>query len=153
MDEKVIATNRKLHRDYEVLDTFECGMELKGSEVKSLRDAKVNIDDAFARIEGGDVILYACHIPPYEKASYNKVEPTRPRRLLLHKAQIRKLIGQVAQRGFSLAPFRMYFNKRGLAKVALSLVRGKKLYDRREDIKNRDIERETRRATRMRQKR
>lgn len=153
MDEKVIATNRKLYRDYEVLETFECGIELKGSEVKSLRDAKVNIDDAFARIDAEEVYLYACHIPPYEKASYFKEEPTRTRRLLLHKAHIRKLIGQTAQRGFTLAPFRMYFNKRGLVKVALSLVRGKKMYDRREDIKKRDNERETRRAARARQKR
>lgn len=148
MDEKVIATNRKLFRDYEVLETLECGIELKGSEVKSLRDAKANIDDAFARVDGNQIYLYGCHITPYAKASYFKEEATRPRRLLLHKRQIKKLIGQTAQRGFTLAPMRMYFNKRGLAKVALSLVRGKKLYDRRKDIKAREVDREMRRATR-----
>lgn len=148
MEEKVIATNRKLYRDYEVLETFECGIELKGSEVKSLRDAKANIDDAFGRIESGQVYLYSCHIPPYEKASYFKEEATRPRRLLLHKRQIQRLIGQTSQRGFTLAPYKLYFNGKGLVKVALSLVRGRKTYDRREDLKKRDVDREMRRAAR-----
>jgi SsrA-binding protein len=150
MEERVIATNRKLYRDFEVLETFECGIELKGSEVKSLREAKANIDDAFGRIETGEVYLYNCHITPYEKASYFKEEATRPRRLLLHKNQIRRLTGQVAQRGFTLAPLKLYFNARGLVKVAMSLVRGKKLYDRREDIKRRDMERDMRRLARRR---
>ncbi|MFB3919296.1 SsrA-binding protein [Candidatus Velamenicoccus archaeovorus] len=148
MEERVIATNRKLYRDFEVLETFECGIELKGSEVKSLREAKANIDDAFGRIETGEVYLYNCHITPYEKASYFKEEATRPRRLLLHKNQIRRLTGQVSQRGFTLAPLKLYFNTRGLVKVAMSLVRGKKLYDRREDIKRREMERDMRRAAR-----
>jgi len=148
MEEWVIATNRKLFRDFEVLETFECGIELKGSEVKSLREAKANIDDAFGRIETGEVYLYNCHITPYEKASYFKEEATRPRRLLLHRNQIRKLTGQVSQRGFTLAPLKLYFNTRGLVKVAMSLVRGKKLYDRREDIKRRDMERDMRRLAR-----
>ncbi|MDD5019738.1 MAG: SsrA-binding protein SmpB [Candidatus Omnitrophica bacterium] len=148
MEERVIATNRKLYRDFEVLETFECGIELKGSEVKSLREAKANIDDAFGRIETGQAYLYNCHIAPYEKASYFKEEAARPRRLLLHRSQIRKLTGQVTQRGFTLAPLKLYFNTRGLVKVALSLVRGKKLYDRREDIKRRDMERDMRRAAR-----
>jgi SsrA-binding protein len=152
MEEKAITTNRKLFRDYEVLETLECGIELKGSEVKSLRDAKANIDDSFARIDGSEIILYNCHIAPYEKASYFKTEPARPRRLLLHKRQIRKLIGQVSQRGYTLAPMKMYFNKRGLVKVALSLVSGKRFFDRRQDIKKRDEEREMRRASRARNK-
>ena len=146
MDERAICTNRKLFRDYEVLDTFECGIELKGSEVKSLRDAKANIDDAFGRIDGNEVYLYSCHVTPYEKASYFKEEATRPRRLLLHRSQIKKLTGQVAQRGFSLVPMKMYFNQKGRVKVALSLVRGKKLYDRRQDIKKRETDRELRRS-------
>lgn len=150
MEERVIATNRKLFRDFEVLETFECGIELKGSEVKSLREAKANIDDAFGRIETGEVYLYNCHITPYEKASYFKEEATRPRRLLLHRNQIRKLTGQVSQRGFTLAPLKLYFNTRGLVKVAMSLVYGKKLYDRREDIKRRDMERDMRRLARRR---
>ncbi|HQP91447.1 MAG TPA: SsrA-binding protein SmpB [Candidatus Omnitrophota bacterium] len=148
MDEKVIATNRKLFRDYEVLETLECGIELRGSEVKSLRDSTANIDDAFARVEGNEIYLYNCHITPYEKASYFKEEATRPRRLLLHARQIKKLIGQTAQRGWTLAPMKMYFNKRGLAKVALSLVKGKKLYDRRQDIKKREEDRHMRRLLR-----
>ena len=138
MDEKVICSNRKLFRDYVVIDTFECGIELEGSEVKSLRQAKANIDDAFGRIDKQEIFLYNSHITPYEKSSYFKEEATRPRRLLLHRAQIRKLIGQVSQRGFTLVPMKMYFNKRGLVKVALSLTKGKKLYDRREDIKRRE---------------
>ena len=150
MDERAICTNRKLFRDYEVLDTFECGIELKGSEVKSLRDAKANIDDAFGRIDGNEVYLYSCHVTPYEKASYFKEEATRPRRLLLHRSQIKKLIGQVMQRGFSLVPMKMYFNQKGRVKVALSLVRGKKLYDRRQDIKKRETDRELRRSLRRR---
>ena len=150
MDERAICTNRKLFRDYEVLDTFECGIELKGSEVKSLRDAKANIDDAFGRIDGNEVYLYSCHVTPYEKASYFKEEATRPRRLLLHRSQIKKLIGQVMQRGFSLVPMEMYFNQKGRVKVALSLVRGKKLYDRRQDIKKRETDRELRRSLRRR---
>lgn len=150
MEERVIATNRKLFRDFEVLETFECGIELKGSEVKSLREAKANIDDAFGRIETGQAYLYNCHITPYEKASYFKEEATRPRRLLLHRSQIRKLTGQISQRGFTLAPLKLYFNTRGLVKVAMSLVRGKKLYDRREDIKRRDMERDMRRLARRR---
>ncbi|MGE5279401.1 MAG: SsrA-binding protein SmpB [Deltaproteobacteria bacterium] len=145
MSEKVITSNRKLFRDYAVFDMIECGIELKGSEVKSMREAKVNIDDAFARIDSGEVILYNCHIPPYEKASYFKEEATRPRKLLLHKKQIAKLAAQVAQRGFTLAPSKMYFNRRGLAKVALALARGKKLYDRRESIKRKETERGLRR--------
>jgi SsrA-binding protein len=127
---------------------LECGIELKGSEVKSLRDARANIDDAFARAEGREIYLYNCHITPYTKASYFKEEATRPRRLLLHRKQIARLLGQVAQRGFTLAPMKMYFNKRGLAKVALSLVRGKKLYDRREDLKKKAVDRDLRRSMR-----
>jgi SsrA-binding protein len=152
MEEKVICTNRKLFRDYEVLDTFECGIELKGSEVKSLRESQASIEEGFARIDNGELFLYQCHIQPYEKASYFKEEATRPRKLLVHKNELRKLFGQVTQRGLTLAPMKMYFNKRGIAKIALSLVKGKKFYDRREDIKKRDTELDLRRATRARQK-
>ncbi len=146
----MICTNRKLFRDYEVLDTLECGIELKGSEVKSLRDASANIDDSFARAEGHEVYLYHCHITPYEKASYFKEEATRPRRLLLHRAQINKLIMHVQQRGCSLVPMKMYFNKKGLVKVALSLVKGRKAYDKRQEIKRKESEREMRRIQKNR---
>ena len=144
--EKTICTNKKLFRDYEVLDTLECGIELKGSEVKSLRQASANLDDAFGRVEEGEVFLYNCYIAPYEKASYFKEEATRTRRLLLHRNQIKKWIGQVSQRGLTLVPMKMYFNAKGRAKVALSLVKGKNLYDRRQDIKTKESDRQLRRA-------
>lgn len=150
MEERVICTNRKLFRDYEVLDTFECGIALKGSEVKSLREARANIDDSFARPEGREVLLYHCHITPYEKASYFKEEATRPRRLLLHRSQINRLIMAVQQRGCSLAPMKMYFNRKGFVKVALSLVKGRKAYDKRQEIKRKETERDMRKIIKNR---
>ena len=147
-----IATNRKAHRDYTILETIECGIELKGSEVKSLRLGKMNLEDSFARIERNEVILYNTHISPYLEASYLNVEPKRSRRLLLRRNQIRKLFGQVAQRGFALVPLKAYFNDRGFAKIELALCRGKKLYDRREDMKRREVELEMRRAMKSRRR-
>ena len=145
-----LATNRKARRDYEILETIECGIELRGSEVKSLRAKRVNLDDSFARIENGQVILYNAHISPYEQASYLNVEPTRPRRLLLHKGQIVKLVGKIAQRGFTLVPLKVYFGERGFAKIELALCKGKRLYDRREDIKRRQLSLEMRRILKNR---
>lgn len=149
---KLIASNRKAHRDYTILETIECGIELKGSEVKSLRQSKMNLEDSFARIENNEVILYNTHISPYLEASYLNVEPKRPRKLLLRKNQVRKLSGQVAQRGFTLVPLQAYFSDRGFAKIELALCRGKKLYDRREDMKRRETELEMRRALKNRRK-
>lgn len=146
----VIATNRKARRDYEVLETLECGIELKGSEVKSLRDKKMNLDDSFAHLEGGQVTLYNAHISPYEQASYLNVEPTRQRRLLLHKDQIERLAMRVAQRGFTLIPLKAYFNERGFAKIEVGLCKGKKLYDRRQDLKKRESELAVRRFMKQR---
>lgn len=143
---KAIVTNRKARRDYEIIESIECGIELKGAEVKSLRAARLNLDDSFARIDNNEVLLYNAHISPYEQASYLNTEPTRPRRLLLHRSQITRLLGKVAQKGFTLVPLKAYFNERGFAKVELALCRGKKLYDRREDIKRRDAELEIRRS-------
>jgi SsrA-binding protein len=143
---KNIATNPKAHRDYTVLETLVCGIELKGSEVKSLRDSRINLNDSFARIENNGVILYNAHISPYVEASYLNVEPVRPRRLLLHKSQIRKLIGQVNQKGFTLVPVKVYFNDWGFAKIELALCKGKRLYDRRQDIKRREADLEMRRV-------
>ena len=147
---KAIATNRKAQRDYSILETIEAGIELKGSEVKSIRAGKINLNDSFARFEGSQIILYNTHISPYEEASYLNVEPTRPRRLLLHKNQIRKLTGQLTQRGFTLVPLKVYFSDRGFAKVELALCKGKKLYDRRETIKRREMELEMRRILKSR---
>lgn len=143
---KVIATNRKAQRDYAILETFEAGIELKGSEVKSIRAGRINLNDSFARIENNQVILYNTHISPYEQASYLNVEPTRLRRLLLHRNQIQKLTGQVAQRGVTLIPLKIYFNERGFAKIELAFCKGKKLYDKREALKRRETELEVRRA-------
>jgi len=149
---KIVVTNRKALRDYAVLETLECGIELKGSEVKSLRAGKVSLNDSFARIEKDEVILYNTHISPYEQASYLNVEPTRLRKLLLHKNQIRKLIGQVVQKGFTLIPLKVYFSDRGFAKIELALCKGKRLYDRREDIKRREADLDVRRALKSRRR-
>ena len=153
MDAKNIATNKKALKDYAVLEREEAGIELVGSEVKSLRQAKANLDDSFARIEDGQAFLYNLHIAPYEQASYLNVEPMRVRRLLLHRSQINKLEGKAAQRGLTLIPLRLYFNQRGIVKMELALAKGKKFYDRREDIKKREIDLEMRRVLKSRRNR
>jgi SsrA-binding protein len=139
------ATNHKAYRDYDIVETIECGIELKGSEVKSIRQGKINLDDSFARPEKNAVILYNTHISPYAEASYLNVEPTRPRILLLHRKQIEKLTAKLNQKGFTLIPLKVYFNDRGFAKVELGLGRGKRLYDKREDIKRRETDLSVRR--------
>ena len=149
---KLVHTNRKAFRDFEVLEAIECGMELKGCEVKSVREGRINLDDSFCRIESGEAILYNVHISPYAQASYLNVEPTRPRRLLLHKNQITRFQGLLAQRGLTMVPLKVYFNQRGIAKVELGLVRGKKLYDKRDDIKRREADMQIRRAMKNRKR-
>lgn len=149
---KIISNNRKAYHDYAVLETIECGIELKGSEVKSLRAGKINLNDSFARIEEGEMLLYNANISPYAEASYLNVEPTRIRKLLLHKKQIVKLEAQAAQRGLTLVPIKTYFNERGIVKIELALCKGKKLYDRREDLKKREVDREVRRGLKSRRK-
>ena len=149
---KVIATNRKAHRDYAVLESFECGIELKGSEVKSVRAGRINLDDSFARLDDSQVILFNTHISPYEQASYLNVDPVRQRRLLLHKAQIRKITSKLTQRGLTLVPLKAYFNDRGFVKIELALCKGKKLYDKREDIKRREMDLEMRRMLKNRRR-
>jgi len=147
---KVIVTNRKAHRDYAVFETFECGIELRGSEVKSLRAGRINLNDSFARIEHNEIFLYNTHISPYEQASYLNVEATRMRRLLLHRKQITKIISQLTQRGLTLIPLKAYFNDRGFVKIELALCKGKKLYDKREDIKRRESDMQLRRIIKNR---
>ena len=147
MSDNTIATNRKAFRDYSILDTFEAGIELKGSEVKSLREKRASLNDSFARLEKKGVVLYNCHVASYDKRDgFDKSEPTRPRRLLLHKKEIEKLAIKVTQRGHSLVPLKMYFNNRGFAKVELALAKGKRLYDKRRGIKERQLKRELKRA-------
>lgn len=151
MTDSNITTNSKAYRDYHILESIEAGIQLKGSEVKSLREKRASLNESFARLENGNVTLHNCHIASYEKRDgFDKSEPTRPRRLLLHKKEIDKLSVKVNQRGFSLVPTKMYFNRRGLAKVQIALAKGKKLYDKRRDIKNRELKRELGRAIRKR---
>ncbi len=145
-----IATNKKAYRDYFLSDTWECGIELKGGEVKSVRNGKVNFKDTFARVDNHQVYLYNLHIEPYKQASYMNEEADRPRRLLLHKREIKKLSDSVNIKKMVLVPTKIYFNRRGLVKIELALGKGKKLYDKREDIKKRDIKRDIGRAVKGR---
>jgi SsrA-binding protein len=140
-----IAENRKAHHDYHLLETFEAGVVLLGTEVKAIREGRVNLRDSFARVDDGEVFLYNVNISPYSHRGYADHEPLRRRKLLLHRDQIRKLIGKTVERGMTLVPTRMYF-KNGRVKVAISLARGKKEYDKRETIKQREADRETRAA-------
>ena len=148
---KTIVTNKKAFRDYFFSDKWECGIVLAGSEVKAIRAGHVNFKDSFAHVDKGEVFLYNLHIEPYEQASYLNEESDRPRKLLLHRKEIKKLIGILAQKNFALIPTKLYFNDRGIVKVEIALGKGKKLYDKREAIKKRDIERDLSRV--LRQKR
>jgi SsrA-binding protein len=144
-----IAENRKAFHDYHVLDTWEAGMVLLGTEVKSIREGRVNLRDSFARIEKGEVWLYNVNISSYSHRGYADHEPLRQRKLLMHRDEIRKLIGKTTEKGMTLVPLRMYFSK-GRVKVAIGLAKGKKDYDKRETIKRRETERETRAAIKSR---
>ena len=142
-DIQLIADNRKARHDYHVFDTYEAGVVLLGTEVKAIREGRVNLRDSYGRVEAGEVFLHNLHISPYSHRGYSEHEPLRRRKLLLNKREIRKLIGKMVERGFTLVPVRMYF-KRGLVKVTVGVARGKKAYDKRESIKRREIDRETR---------
>lgn len=138
--EKVIANNKKARHDYFIEDTYECGIALVGTEVKSLRQGKVSLKESFADIKNGEVFLYQMNISPYEQGSYFNVDPLRPRKLLLHKQEIRKLIGLKQREGYTLVPLSLYF-VRGRVKVQLALAKGKKLYDKRHAISEKDARR------------
>jgi SsrA-binding protein len=144
-----VAENRKAYHDYHLLETFEAGVVLLGTEVKAIREGRVNLRDSFARVEDGEVFLYNVNISPYSHRGYSEHEPLRRRKLLLHRDEIRKLIGKTIERGMTLVPVRMYF-KSGRVKVAVSLARGKKDYDKRETIKRREADRESRAAIKAR---
>jgi SsrA-binding protein len=144
-----VAENRKAFHDYHILETFEAGLALLGTEVKAIREGRVNLRDSFASVDAGEVFLYNVNISPYSHRGYANHEPLRRRKLLLHKSEIRKLIGKTAEKGLTLVPLRMYF-KNGRVKVAVSLAKGKKDYDKRETIKRRDADRETRAAIKSR---
>lgn len=138
---KVVAQNKKARHDYFIEQSMETGIVLSGTEVKSIRQGKVNLKDSYATIEGGEVILNGMHISPYEQGNIFNKDPLRDRKLLLHKSEINKLIGYTQQKGMSLVPLQLYF-KRGKVKLELGLGKGKKLYDKREDIAERDAKRD-----------
>ncbi len=144
--QKLIAKNKKARHDYHIIETFEAGIVLLGSEVKSCRQGAVNLKDSHAIIEHGELYLVDAHISPYTYANRFNHEPLRKRKLLLHKQQIKKLYGKIRERGQTFIPVSIYFNQKGKVKVEMALAQGKKLYDKREDIRKRDIVMETRRA-------
>ena len=146
-----IAENRKAFHDFHLLESFEAGLVLLGTEVKAIREGRVNLRDSFARVEDGEVFLYNVHISPYSHRGYADHEPLRRRKLLLHKREIRKLIGKTVEKGMTLVPTRMYF-KNGHVKIAIALAKGKQAHDKRETIKKRDADRETRAAVKERQR-
>ena len=149
--QKNVAENRKAFHDYHILETFEAGLALLGTEVKSIREGNVNLRDSFGRIEGGEVWIYNVHINPYSHRGYADHEPTRRRKLLLRKQEIRKLIGKTVEKGMTLVPTRMYFSN-GYVKVSISLAKGTKAHDKRETIKRRETDRETRAAVKERRR-
>ena len=140
---RTVATNRRARHDFFILETYEAGLELKGSEVKSLRAGTVSLKGSYARVENGEVYVHDFHISPYEKSGAFVPDPKRPKKLLLRASEIRRLYGRTQEKGFTLIPLSVYFNERGYAKLKLGLCRGKKLYDKKEAIKERDIMRET----------
>ena len=147
MTNNVIVTNRQALRDYFILETFEAGIELKGSEIKSIRKRLANLKESFARIEKGEIFLHNLHISPYEFARRDEIDPKRTRKLLLRKNQIQYLLGKTSEKGLTLIPLRVYL-KKGLAKVELALAKGKKFYDKREALKAKEAKREVDRALR-----
>ena len=141
---KMIANNKKAYHDYFILDTYEAGIALAGTEVKSLRMGKCSIKESFIRIEDGEVFIYGMHISPYEKGNIFNKDPLRVRKLLLHKSEINKLIGKTKEIGMAIVPLKVYFSK-SLVKVEIGLAKGKKLYDKRDDIAKKDQKREAER--------
>jgi len=138
---KIIANNKKARHEYFIEEVYEAGMVLTGTEIKSIRLGKVNIKESYAKIENGEIVIYGMHISPYEQGNRYNVEPLRPRKLLLHKQEIKKLIGLTTIKGLTLVPLNLYINEKGLAKLELAVARGKKLYDKRDDIAKRDADR------------
>ena len=138
--QKLIANNKKAYHDYFIDETYEAGIALHGTEVKSMRMGKCSIKEAFIRIENGEIFVYGMHVSPYEKGNIFNKDPLRPRKLLLHRSEIRKLIGKMAQKGYTLVPLQVYF-KGSLIKIEIALAKGKKLYDKREDIAKKDQKR------------
>mgnify|MGYP002605059474 CR=1 FL=1 len=148
-EKKLIANNKKAYHDYFIDETYEAGVALHGTEVKSVRMGKCSVKESFIRIENGEVIAYGLHISPYEKGNIFNRDPLRPKKLLLHKSEIRKMKGKIAEKGYTLVPLKVYFN-RSLVKVEIGLAKGKKLYDKRQDIAKKDQRREAERDFKVR---
>ena len=147
--EKLIANNKKAYHDYFILDTYEAGISLAGTEVKSLRMGKCSIKEAFIRIEDGEVFIYGMNISPYEKGNLFNTDPLRVRKLLLHRSEIQKILGKTKEKGMAVVPLKVYFHG-GLVKVEIGLAKGKKLYDKRDDIAKKDQKREAEREFKVR---
>lgn len=142
---KIVTENRKARHEFFIMDEFEAGLELKGTEVKSLRQGRANLKDSYGKFRNGELWLYQMHIAPYPFAYYDNHEPERPRKLLMHKSELKRLYGKIKEKGFALIPLRVYFRE-GKAKVAIALARGKRKYDKRAAIKEREVKREMDRA-------
>lgn len=138
---KVIANNKKARHDYFIEEVYEAGLVLTGTEIKSIRQGRVNLKDSYAKVEKGELLVYGMHISPYEQGNRFNVDPMRPRKLLLHRQEIRKLIGYTTLKGLTLVPLSLYINEKGMAKLELAVARGKKLYDKREDLAKKDADR------------
>lgn len=138
---RLLANNKKARHDYFIEEVYEAGIVLTGTEIKSMRQGKVNLKESYAKIENGEVIVYGMHVSPYEQGNRYNVDPLRPRKLLLHKQEIRKLIGYTTQKGLTLVPLQLYLNGRGLVKIEVAVARGKKLYDKRDDMAKKDANR------------
>ena len=149
--DKIITTNRKAFHDYSIIESLEAGIQLKGTEVKSIRAGGASLADSFARLEGAELLLYNMHVPPYAFGNIYNPDPLRPRKLLLHRRQIQKLASEVSTKHFALIPLKLYF-KNGIVKVELALAKGKKQYDKREAIRRREADRDLRRALKGRSK-
>lgn len=138
---KIVANNKKARHDFFIEEVYEAGIVLTGTEIKSIRKGKVNLKDSYAKVEDGELIIYSMHISPYEQGNRFNVDPLRPRKLLLHKAEIRKLIGCTTLKGLTIVPLSLFLNEKGFAKLDIAVARGKKLYDKREDIAKKDAAR------------
>lgn len=143
---KIIGQNKKAKRDYQIIQVFEAGIQLHGDEVKSLRAKSCSLQDSFARIENEEAYLYNMHIPDFAQSSYFKSEPKRRRKLMLHKKEIKKLMGRTSQQGLTIVPLKVYFNKRGLVKVEIALAKGRHTYDKRRKLKEKTEKREAQRG-------
>ena len=146
---KLIANNKKAYHDYFIEDTYEAGISLHGTEVKSLRMGKCSVKESFVRIENGEVFIYGMHISPYEKGNIFNKDPMRVKKLLMHRYEIHKIEGKIAEKGYTLVPLNVYFNG-SLVKVSIGLAKGKKLYDKRQDIAKKDMRREAEREFKVR---